>query len=310
MPAMSNRNWYKGNLHTHTTESDGDTEPQHVAEWYKDHGYDFLVLSDHNHLTVLDDADGHPGKWPLLIAGEEITSRLFNNTVPVHVNGIGLKSFVEPAAEESARETLQENIDRIRAAGGLASINHPNYKWTLTTEDIVDTTGAWAVEIYNGHPGSNGNGGGGSPGVESMWDTALTAGKRIFGVATDDSHHYIQEFNAQLSNPGRGWVVVQTNDFSEAGLLESMSAGAFYSSSGIVIDDMKVARDEIVIDMAPYDSEKFTTIFYGEGGKQLAVEHGDSVRFVPPSTEKYVRATVHSSREAFKAWTQPLFRDA
>ncbi|MCH8223012.1 MAG: hypothetical protein IH868_06325, partial [Chloroflexi bacterium] len=120
---MPNSNWFKGNLHTHTTESDGDAPPEHVAEWYREHGYDFLVLSDHNHLTVLDDAGSNPGKWPLLIPGEEITSRLFNNTVPVHVNGIGLRTLVEPAHEESVLETLQENVSRITAAGGLASIN-------------------------------------------------------------------------------------------------------------------------------------------------------------------------------------------
>ena len=113
---MSNSNWFKGNLHTHTTESDGDETPEHVAEWYREHGYDFLVLSDHNHLTVLDDAGSNPGKWPLLIPGEEITSRLFDNTVPVHVNGIGLHTLVEPAYEESMLETLQENVSRIVAA--------------------------------------------------------------------------------------------------------------------------------------------------------------------------------------------------
>ena len=50
---MSKQNWYKGNLHTHTTESDGDADPAWVANWFKEHGYDFLVLSDHNHRTIL-----------------------------------------------------------------------------------------------------------------------------------------------------------------------------------------------------------------------------------------------------------------
>jgi len=45
---------YRGNIHTHTTESDGDAEPEKVVEWYNNHGYDFLVLSDHNHLTILE----------------------------------------------------------------------------------------------------------------------------------------------------------------------------------------------------------------------------------------------------------------
>lgn len=303
---LANQKWLKGNIHTHTTESDGDASPQHVAEWYKQHGYDFLVISDHNHLTVLDEAANHPGDWPLLIPGEEVTSRLFGNTVPVHVNAIGIDSVIEPAEEESAQATLQENVNRIRRAGGLPSINHPNYKWTLSAENIVETTGAWAVEVYNGHPGSNTNGGGGCPSVESMWDAALTAGRRIYGVATDDSHHY-QVSSPQLANPGRGWVVVRAEKSAGPELLTAMSEGQFYSSSGVVIQELKNCADEIVIEMEPYDSERFTTVFYGEAGVKLAEEHGPSVRFKPPASQPYVRATVYSSRESYRAWTQPVF---
>lgn len=51
---MARQQWYKGNIHNHTTESDGDASPEKVCEWFESHGYDFLVLSDHNHLTLLD----------------------------------------------------------------------------------------------------------------------------------------------------------------------------------------------------------------------------------------------------------------
>ena len=303
---MADTNWFKGNLHTHTTESDGDAPPPHVAEWYKTQGYDFLVISDHNHLTVLQEAANHPDDWPLLIPGEEVTSRLFGNTVPVHVNAIGIDSVIEPAELDSAQKTLQENVDRIRKAGGLPSINHPNYKWTLTTEHIVETRGAWAVEVYNGHPGSNSNGGGGCPSVETMWDMALTSGNRIFGVATDDSHHY-QTMSPLKANPGRGWIVVKAERATRPELFEAMSKGDFYSSSGVVIKELKNSEDEIVIEMDPYDSERFTTVFYGANGTKLAEEHGPSVRFKPPRSQLYVRATVYSSRESFKAWTQPVY---
>ena len=303
---MPNSNWFKGNLHTHTTESDGDETPEHVAEWYREHGYDFLVLSDHNHLTVLDDAGSNPGKWPLLIPGEEITSRLFNNTVPVHVNGIGLKSLVEPATEESARETLQENGSRIVAAGGLASINHPNFKWIISAEDIAATEGTWAMEVYNGHPITNSFGGGGHLSAEAIWDLVLSSGHRVLGVATDDAHHYVAEFSPLLANPGRGWVVVKAEKMSEDALMAGMRRGEFYASSGVAILDMKVARDEIVIEMAPYDTEEFTTIFRGKDGRELATVEGQEVRFVPPKAEMYVRATVYSSRGS-RAWSQPVF---
>ncbi len=303
---MPTQRWLKGNIHTHTTESDGDASPQHVAEWYKQHSYDFLVISDHNHLTVMDEAGSHPDDWPFLIPGEEVTSRLFGNTVPVHVNAIGIDEVIEPAEEETAHQTLLENIARIRKAGGLPSINHPNYRWAQTTEDIVASTDAWAVEVYNGHPGSNTYGGGGKPSVEAMWDAALSAGNRIFGVATDDSHHY-HESSPLLANPGRGWIVVRAEKLARPDLMTAMSEGNFYSSSGVVIGEMKNTADEIVLEMDPYDEELFTTVFYGDNGTRLAEEHGPSVRFKPPKSQGYVRATVHSSRESFRAWTQPVF---
>lgn len=303
---MAKTRWLKGNIHTHTTKSDGDATPQHVAEWYKRHGYDFLVISDHNHLTVLDDAGSHPLDWPSLIPGEEVTSTLFGSTVPVHVNAIGIGSFVDPAQEGSVQRTLRENVDRIRRAGGLPSINHPNYRWALKAEDIVETAGAWAVEVYNGNAGSNSYGGGGLPSAEAMWDQALSAGNRIYGVATDDSHHY-HESSPLLANPGRGWIVVKADNLAAPDLMTAMSDGAFYSSSGVVIGEMKNTTHEIVLEMEPYDAELFTTVFHGDNGAILAAEHGPSARFRPPAGQSYVRATVHSSREIYKAWIQPVY---
>ena len=85
---MTQKSWLKGNLHTHTTNSDGDESPEHVAEWYHEHGYDWLCLSDHNHLTILEGSAAEKAKWPLLVRGEEVTSRDAGG--PVHVNGYGL----------------------------------------------------------------------------------------------------------------------------------------------------------------------------------------------------------------------------
>ena len=84
---MADLNWYKGNLHTHTTKSDGDADPEIVVEWYKKHGYDFLVLSDHNHRTILEheDVDG-----PMMVPGEEVSARISGGGVPIHLNGIGI----------------------------------------------------------------------------------------------------------------------------------------------------------------------------------------------------------------------------
>ena len=113
--------WYKGNIHTHTTKSDGDEDPEKVCEWFENHGYDFLVLSDHNHLTILD--HGELGRTSLtLIPGEEVTAFASSNMAPVHIGAIGIKETVKPLVCEDIVGTLQVNIDSIVEALSLIHI--------------------------------------------------------------------------------------------------------------------------------------------------------------------------------------------
>ena len=114
---MSESRWYKGNLHSHTTESDGDESPEKVAKWYAEHGYDFLVLSDHNCLTILDDNAGTPqGGKPLMIPGEELTVQLENQEKAVYVNSIRLSRAVEPINAAQVLPTIQANVNAILEA--------------------------------------------------------------------------------------------------------------------------------------------------------------------------------------------------
>ncbi len=125
---MSGTQWYKGNIHTHTTESDSDEDPHKVASWYRRHGYDFLVLSDNNHLTLLDYGSGRRRfRKPLMVPDEEVSVRINGGETPIHINGVGISQIVEPIDAGDLVETLQANVDAIVEAGGIASINHPNY---------------------------------------------------------------------------------------------------------------------------------------------------------------------------------------
>src|SRR5947208_1435240 len=69
------KKWYKGNLHTHTLNSDGDSTPTAVVTWYREHKYNFLVLSDHNYLTEVGGLNSlYSAKEKfLLVQGEEVT---------------------------------------------------------------------------------------------------------------------------------------------------------------------------------------------------------------------------------------------
>src|SRR5436190_4080760 len=88
--------WFKGNTHTHNVNSDGDSTPDEVVRWYREHGYQFLVLTDHNYLTPttgLNAVHGAPDKF-IVIPGEELTMTVA--TKPVHVNGVAIASIVAP----------------------------------------------------------------------------------------------------------------------------------------------------------------------------------------------------------------------
>src|SRR5262245_57597844 len=69
--------WYKGNTHTHTLNSDGDSTPDEVVRWYRSHGYQFLVLTDHNFLTSVDGLNAlHAANDKFLVVkGEEVTDK-------------------------------------------------------------------------------------------------------------------------------------------------------------------------------------------------------------------------------------------
>ncbi len=95
-----------------------------------------------------------------------------------------------PNKLSGAVETLQKNIDDVVKAGGIAQINHPNYIWALTAEQLIQLRNYTLLEIHNGHPLVNNLGGGGSPSAESIWDSVLTSGKLVFGIADDDSHYF------------------------------------------------------------------------------------------------------------------------
>ena len=297
--------WFKGNIHTHTTESDGDDTPENVVRWYRRHGYDFLVLSDHNHLTLFEYAAGRRRfKRPLTVPGEEVTLSIHEGRTPIHINAIGISRVVEPIDAKETVPTLQANVDAIIGAGGIASINHPNSRWSFDHDHIKEVTGATLLEIYNGHPASNVHGAPGKASYEEIWDGVLSAGRTIFGVATDDSHHY-KDFHPARSNPGRGWIVVRAEALEVEAILDGLASGRFYSSTGVELDDLDQSAEAVSLSVRTERDFIYTTAFIGRGGKVLHESTGPEASYEPSGEEGYVRAVVRSS-SGTRAWTQPV----
>lgn len=303
---MKNAHWYKGNIHTHTTESDGDEKPEKVVSWYRRHGYDFLVLSDHNHLTLLNyGAKKRRFKRPLMIPGEEISANIQNGTIPIHIGGIGISRVVEPIDTGHIISTLQANVDAIHQAGGISSINHPNYKWAFDHTHLTQVKGLNLLEIFNGHPASNLYGAEGKYTYDQIWDGVLSGGAMVFGVATDDAHNY-HDFVPEKSNPGRGWVVVRAFELTQDAIVNALEAGEFYASTGVTLADLESTPEKIRVEVEPLPFRKYTTKFIGKNGRIVFEQSGIDAEYCPTGDEGYIRTVTICSSNT-KAWTQPVF---
>jgi hypothetical protein len=297
--------WYKGNLHTHTLNSDGDSTPDEVVRWYREHGYDFLVLTDHGFITEVDGLNalqGAPGKF-LVIRGEEVTSSVGDK--PIHVNGFDLHGTVDPPRASSVVAMVQGMVDGIRAAQGVPSVNHPNFGWAISAAELANVQRTRLFELYNGHPAVNNLGGGGVPGLEEVWDRLLTSGKLIYGIAVDDAHHFKRPWDPTASSPGHGWVYVRSTALEPRPLVEALERGDFYSSTGVVLDLIEAAPERLRVAVKQRGASKYRIQFIGRGGRVLHEAPGPDATFTFGGDEGYVRAKVHESNGAV-AWTQPV----
>lgn len=302
--AWRGQGWLKGNTHTHTTESDGDSSPEYVARWYRDHGYDFLVLSDHNVFTDPDALAQLQDSTFLLIPGEEVTSGFEGK--PVHVNGLNIPGLIEAREAESLVATIQANVDAVREVEGVPHVNHPNFRWSFGAAELSQVEGDRLLEIHNGHPSVHNQGGGGTPGMEEVWDILLTGGKRVYGIAVDDAHHFQGEFAADRANPGRGWVAVRASAREPQAIVEALEAGHFYASTGVALSDVVVTHDRIEVHIEARSDFRYRTVFIGAGGRTVGESTENPAVFVLEEDVGYVRAKVMDSM-GYAAWTQPVF---
>lgn len=299
--------WYKGNTHTHTLNSDGDSTPDEVVRWYREHGYHFLVLTDHNYLTSVDGLNSVHGAAEkfLVIKGQEVTSSF--QTRPVHVNGLDVSMLVDHARDApSMVETIQRNVDGIRKANGIPHINHPNFGWAMTADDLRQVKNNRLFEVYNGHPLVHNSGGGGVQSLEEAWDTILSQGIELYGIAVDDAHTFKQPGNRNVAGPGRGWISVRAPRLDARTLLDAVERGDFYASTGVELVDVKATASSLAVEARVAGGRKHRIQFIGKGGRVLSEVHASTATYVFTGTEGYVRAKVIDSGGDL-AWVQPVF---
>lgn len=305
-PAPPAARWFKGNLHTHTLNSDGDSTPDDVVRWYRERNYQFLVLTDHNYLTSVEGLNalhGADDKF-LVVKGEEVTSRFGDK--PLHVNGLEVERFVPPPeGGGSVLEVLQQMVDGIRAARGVPSINHPNFGWAITPDELGQVQRTKLFEVFNGHPTVNNLGGGGVPSLEETWDRILSSGKLLYGIAVDDAHYFKRPEDPAAPRPGKGWVYVRAARLDARALVEALERGDFYSSTGVQMQAVDASATSLSLAVRTEPSSKYRIQFIGRQGRLLSEVTTPTATYTFKGDEGYVRAKVMESNGKV-AWIQPV----
>ncbi|HYE89282.1 MAG TPA: CehA/McbA family metallohydrolase [Vicinamibacterales bacterium] len=297
--------YFKGNLHAHTLNSDGDSTPDDVVRWYREHGYHFVALTDHNYLTSVDGLNAVHGADQkfVIMKGEEVTDRFENK--PIHVNGLNPSSLIKPAGGSSVLDMTQRMIDSIRAAGAVPSVNHPNFGWAITADEMLQLHRTRLFEVFNGHPLVNNLGGGGVPGLEEVWDRILSSGKMIYGVAVDDAHYFKRPEDTAAPRPGFGWVYIRAPRLDASALVESLERGDFYSSTGVELHSLTATGAALTIAVKTEPQSKYRIQFIGRQGRVLREFTTTPATYTFKGDESYVRAKIIESNGKL-AWVQPV----
>jgi len=228
-------------------------------------------------LKTLDEVRGkleEPGRF-LLLEAEEITAKC--GEAQVHASAINLAELIEPQEAPTVVETLRRNLQAVgRQADRLrrpiaAQVNHPSWpRYDVAAEDLAEAVEARFFEVCNASEGSNRLGDGQHPTVDRLWDIANTlriARQKLpplYGVATDDAHHY-QQTGPERANPGRGWIMVRARGLTAEALLEGMSRGDFYASTGVLLKELSydLGRGTLVVEVSPQPGTEYTIEFLG-----------------------------------------------
>lgn len=279
--------WFKGNLHTHTDQSDGLFTPQQALTWYHAHGYDFVAITDHWVLT--------PGRTSdfsdfISITGTELDGPGY------HMLALGLSSL----PDHELADSLQATTDAVVSRGGLPFLAHPY--WTgQTSAEMATIRGIVGIEVFNSVCDKMD----GLGYAQVHWDELLAQGFRLTGLAVDDVHWRHEAV-------GRGFTMVRAKSLDEDAVLDAIRSGQFYASTGPKIDDLRVVqvgerRSGLRVRCSPCS----TITFYASGprGHRFEAPQGETLdTAVHPLSIEQVYLRVECLDESGGiAWTNPVF---
>ncbi|MBN8218658.1 MAG: hypothetical protein J0L75_18605 [Spirochaetes bacterium] len=281
--------WLKGNLHCHSTQSDGNMAPPAVAEFYAKKGYDFLSITDHRTVTPLA---AYAREDLALLTGVEAD---FGGRFHMGILAPpGSQPIQDPDEKDPARQ--QEVIDRNVAAGNLVVLHHPDWEVAehYPMERLLALSGYQGIEVYNGIIEVME----GSPLSTAKWDRLLAKGRRVLGFANQDLHR--AENYRDCAN------LVRAAEATPAAIFAALARGNFYAYFGVAITD--VGREGERLFVRTENAELIR--FVGHGGNVLAKVEGREaeIAFKPGPVWQHVRIECLGRGEAI-SFTQPFYRD-
>jgi hypothetical protein len=284
-----------------------------------------------------------PGKF-LLIPSEEISANA--DKLPIHVNATNIRELIKPRHGTNVLEVMQNNIDAVLAQRQRTGqpmfphLNHPNFHFAVTPEELMRVQGERFFEVYNGHPAVFNDGDEKHPSTERIWDIvlawrlAILGMEPMFGIAVDDSHNYHGD-GLKNSNPGRGWVMVRAGRLTPEHIVHAMEAGDFYASTGVRLKSITRTSKKLSLSIDPEPGVDYTITFIGTKrnfvlkdnrngtaevdaaliGQPLAAPiQGSKASYTLQPEDLYVRAQIVSTKlkknglapeETERAWIQP-----
>jgi hypothetical protein len=295
--------FWRGNLHTHSTLSDGALPPQEVCRRYAAEGYDFLALTDHfvgrYGYPLADTLPFRTERFTTLL-GAELHSGALANGELWHLLAVGLPAGFAPSHSPDfkpvpGQETGAELAARAVAAGAFVAIAHPQWSG-LTLADARTIAAAHAVEIYNHgcHTGADRGDGAG------IADLLLSEGRRLSLIATDDAH---------FTEPDHfgGWVMVKAAENTPEALLAALKAGRFYATQGPELRAVALDAEAVAVEC----SAAVSVIVQGRASAAVA-HHGLSITRARVrldaklAASPWLRVTVIDAAGR-RAWSNPIW---
>ena len=257
----------------------------------------------------------------IMIQGEEITDKA-DNGMAIHMNATNLRDLIPPPGGETVTDVIVNSLREVQVQSRrlgrpiLFHVNHLNYKWGVTAEDLVSVRDSRFFEVWNGVDADHDPGDSDHPSTDEIWDIANTlrivmfAAPPLYGLATDDSHEYHGHW--ERAKPGRAWVMVRARHLTPESLINAFRRGDFYASTGVALRQVDFDGERLEIQIDPIDEETYTTRFVGSrrGVNIEGVPRLDEVGNLVQTTLDYTSSSGPQIGEVFSevTGTEAIYR--